>query len=170
MSYQLTLAVPPASLIVTIVNTVSITSAPVADPDASNDSATDTDAVDRSADLSITKTDGVASVIAGTSTTYTIRVTNLGPSTEPAGVVIDDPIPAGTTPSESEADCVIAAGTFTCTTSRAARARSLRGVPAHARGSRRLRARVARQHRDDHVDADRGPERARTTPRPTPTR
>ena len=116
LSYQLTLAVPPASLIVTVVNTVSITSAPVADPDASNDSATDTDAVIRSADLSITKTDGVASVIAGTSTTYTITVTNLGPSTEPAGVVVDDLIPAGTTPSESESDCVIAAGTFTCTT------------------------------------------------------
>ncbi len=98
-------------------NTVSITSAPVTDPDASNDSATDTDAVDRSADLSITKSDGVASVIAGTSTTYTIRVTNVGPSTEPAGVVVDDPIPAGTTPSQSEADCAIAAGVFTCTTS-----------------------------------------------------
>ena len=118
-TYQLTLAVPPASLIVTIVNTVSITSAPVADPDASNDSATDTDAVDRSGDLSITKTDGVASVITGTSTTYTITLTNLGPSTEPAGVVIDDPIPAATTPSESAADCDIVAGTFTCTTSAA---------------------------------------------------
>ncbi len=119
VSYQLTLAVPPASMIVTIVNTASITSAPVTDPDASNDSATDTDAVIRSADLSITKTDGVASVVAGTSTTYTITLTNLGPSTEPAGVVVDDPIPAATTPSESEADCVIAAGTFTCTTSAA---------------------------------------------------
>ena len=117
-TYHLTLAVPPASLIVTIVNTVSITSTPVTDPDASNDSATDTDAVDRSADLSITKTDSVASVVAGTSTTYTITLTNLGPSTEPAGVVIDDPIPATTTPTESEADCV-SAGTFTCTTSAA---------------------------------------------------
>ena len=34
LSYQLTLAVPPASVIVTVVNTVSITSAPVPDPDA----------------------------------------------------------------------------------------------------------------------------------------
>ena len=119
ISYQLTVTVPPGSLIVTVVNTVSITSAPVTDPDPSNNSATDTDAVIRSADLSITKTDGVASVVAGTSTTYAITVTNLGPSTEPAGVVVDDPIPAATTPSESEADCLIAAGSFTCTTSAA---------------------------------------------------
>ena len=45
-----------------------------------NNSATDTDTVTGSADLAITKTDGVASVIAGTSTTYTITVTNNGPS------------------------------------------------------------------------------------------
>ncbi|MGH2595871.1 MAG: DUF7507 domain-containing protein [Actinomycetota bacterium] len=119
LSYQLTLAVPPGSAMVSLTNTVSITSTPASDPDASNDTATDTDAVTRSADLSIAKSDGVGSVIAGTSTTYTIAVTNGGPSTEPAGVVIDDPIPAGTTPSESEPDCVIAAGTFTCTTTAA---------------------------------------------------
>ena len=116
-SYQLTLAVPPASLIVTLVNTASITSAPAGDPDPSNDSATDSDAVTRVADVSISKTDTAASVTAGTSTTYTITVTNLGPSTEPTGVVVDDLIPMGTTPSESEADCAIVAGTFTCTTS-----------------------------------------------------
>ncbi|MGH2597358.1 MAG: DUF7507 domain-containing protein [Actinomycetota bacterium] len=72
-----------------------------------------------SADLQITKSDGVASVIAGTSTTYTITVTNNGPSTEPAGVVVSDAIPAGTNGSESEANCAIAAGTFTCTTTAA---------------------------------------------------
>ena len=48
---------------------------------------------------------------------YTITVTNNGPSAEPAGVVISDPIPAGTVGSGTEADCAIAAGTFTCTTS-----------------------------------------------------
>ncbi len=55
-------------------------------------------------------------MIAGTSTTYTITVTNNGPSTVPAGVVISDPIPAGTTGSELEADCAISAGVFVCTT------------------------------------------------------
>ena len=37
------------------------------------------------ADLALTKTDGVASVVAGTSTTYTITLTNNGPSTVVAG-------------------------------------------------------------------------------------
>ena len=115
LSYQLTLAVPPASAMVSLTNTALIFSAPVTDPVAANDTATDTDAVTRSADLSISKSDGVASVVAGTSTTYTITVTNNGPSTEPAGVVIDDPIPAGTNPTESEPDCVLGAA-FTCTT------------------------------------------------------
>ena len=54
---------------------------------------------------------------AGTSRLYTITVSNSGPSSEPAGVVVSDPIPAGTFGSESEPDCAIAAGTFTCTTS-----------------------------------------------------
>ncbi len=55
--------------------------------------------------------------MAGTSTTYTITLTNDGPSTELAGVVVSDPIPAGTTGSTLDPDCAVAAGTFTCTTS-----------------------------------------------------
>ena len=61
----------------------------------------------------------MTTVTAGTSTTYTITVTNLGPSTVPAGVVVKDTIPADTTPSESEADCSISAGVLTCTTTAA---------------------------------------------------
>jgi uncharacterized repeat protein (TIGR01451 family) len=72
-----------------------------------------------SADLVLTKTDGVGSVAAGTSTTYTITVTNNGPLSVPAGVVVSDPIPAGTTGLESEVDCTFAAGTLFCTTSAA---------------------------------------------------
>ncbi len=116
VSYQLTLTLDPDYPGASLSNTASITSSPYPDPVPGNDSATDTDTVTTSADLAITKSDGVASVIAGTSTTYTITVTNNGPSTVPAGVVISDPIPAGTSGSESEADCAISAGTFACTT------------------------------------------------------
>ena len=116
VSFQLTLAVDPNYPAATLVNTATITSSPYPDPVPGNNSATDTDTVTTSADLSITKSDGVASVIAGTSTTYTITLTNNGPSTVPAGVVISDPIPAGTNGSESEADCAISAGVFVCTT------------------------------------------------------
>ena len=117
VAYQLTLAVPPGYGPATVVNTASITSSPGTDPNAANNTATDTDSVTKTADLSIAKTDGVGSLVAGTSTTYTISVTNNGPSAAPAGVVVSDPIPAGTIGSETEPDCAIAAGTFTCTSS-----------------------------------------------------
>ena len=66
----------------TLANTATVTPpAGVTDPSAGNDSATDSDALTPEADLSITKTDGVLSAIPGTSTTYTIVVTNHGPST-----------------------------------------------------------------------------------------
>ncbi len=87
------------------------------DPVPANDSDSEGTTVTPAADLAVTKTDGVATVAAGTSTTYTITIANLGPSIEPAGVIVSDAIPPNTTPSESESDCAIVAGTFTCTTS-----------------------------------------------------
>ena len=86
------------------------------DPTPANNTVNNNNTVRPSADLSLTKTDGVASVTVGTSTTYTITVTNNGPDIEPAGVVISDTIPAGTVGSESEPDCTITAGVFRCTT------------------------------------------------------
>jgi uncharacterized repeat protein (TIGR01451 family) len=67
-------------------------------------------------DLAVSKSDAVTSVIAGTSTTYAITITNNGPSDEPAGITITDTLPAGTTGSESEANCSIASNVFSCTT------------------------------------------------------
>jgi uncharacterized repeat protein (TIGR01451 family) len=116
VSFQLTLAVTPGYVLPTLTNTASIASSPVVDPDASNDSATDVDTVTATADLSIVKTDGVTTVKPGSSTTFTITVTNNGPSDVPAGIVVTDQIPAGTVASETEANCTLSATTFTCTT------------------------------------------------------
>ena len=71
------------------------------------------------ADLELTKDDGVTSVSAGSATTYTITLKNNGPSTVGMGVVVSDPIPAQTTGSTSDTRCTIAAGTMTCTTTAA---------------------------------------------------
>src|SRR5204862_674245 len=66
------------------------------DPNNGNNSGSDTDTVTRSSDLSATKSDGVASVVAGTSTTYTITVKNNGPS-DVTGATVSDVLPAGLT-------------------------------------------------------------------------
>jgi uncharacterized repeat protein (TIGR01451 family) len=70
-------------------NTATV-SAPVGTTDPSgNNSATDSDSITSSADLSITKTDGVSTVSAGGSTTYTITASNAGPSNVTGASVID---------------------------------------------------------------------------------
>jgi uncharacterized repeat protein (TIGR01451 family) len=118
--YEITIATSVTATSGSVTNTATITApAGTTDNVGGNNSASDTDTVTPVADLAITKSDGVTSVTAGTSTTYTITVTNNGPSTVPAGVVVKDTIPANTTPSESEADCSISAGVLTCTTTAA---------------------------------------------------
>ena len=62
----------------------------VTDPTPGNNSATDTDTLTRQADLAITKTDGVTTATPGGSVTYTITVTNAGPSDSTGASVADD--------------------------------------------------------------------------------
>ena len=134
----------------TYTNTATV-SAATADPTPANNSASQNTTISATADLAVTKTDGVASVVAGTSTTYTITLTNNGPNAVAAGVVVSDPIPAGTVGSESEPDCAIAAGTFTCTTSAVLNSGASVVYQLTPGGSGRLRAGDARQHGVDHV-------------------
>src|SRR4029077_14870787 len=68
----------------------------VTDTNPGNNSATDTDTLAASADLSITKTDGVTSVNAGGSTTSTITGSTTGPSTA-TGATVADTFPASLT-------------------------------------------------------------------------
>jgi uncharacterized repeat protein (TIGR01451 family) len=81
----------------TLSNTATVTApAGVTDPTPGNNSATDSDTLAASADLSITKTDGVTSATPGGSTTYTITASNAGPSDAP-GVTVADTFPASLT-------------------------------------------------------------------------
>ena len=80
-------------------------------------SASDTDTLTRQADLAITKSDGVASVVPGTSTTYTIVATNNGPSDVTGATVTDNLPPA------------ITSAAWTCTASSGA------GCPASGTGN-----------------------------------
>jgi|GEM_PF-1199688 len=79
----------------TLSNTATI-AAPTGftDQTPGNDSATDTDTLVPTGDLSITKTDGKATLVPGTDNTYTIVVSNPGPSNV-VGAHVDDLFPAG---------------------------------------------------------------------------
>ena len=81
-----------------LVNTATVAvPAGITDPNPANNSATDTDTVvvvPVTADLAITKTDGASGVTSGAATTYTITVTNNGPSAV-TGAMLADPAAAG---------------------------------------------------------------------------
>jgi uncharacterized repeat protein (TIGR01451 family) len=77
-----------------IVNVANVTAA-TTDPKPANNTARVTTSLDAPvADLAITKTDGVTSVSAGQTTTYTITVTNAGPASAPSARVVDTFDPA----------------------------------------------------------------------------
>jgi uncharacterized repeat protein (TIGR01451 family) len=77
----------------TISNTASVTPpAEINDPNPGNNTATDMDSITVKADLKVTVTDGKTAAVPGTKDTYTIVVTNVGPSNI-AGAVIQDHFP-----------------------------------------------------------------------------
>ena len=77
----------------TLVNTASVTApAGLNDPNTANNRATDTDTITLKADLKVTVNDGKTAAVAGTKNTYTIVVTNAGPSN--AAAIVQDSFPA----------------------------------------------------------------------------
>jgi uncharacterized repeat protein (TIGR01451 family)/fimbrial isopeptide formation D2 family protein len=91
-SFQVTVLVPFALGGSALTNTASVT-AEEGDPHTENNSSTVTTEVGPAADLSITKTMGKAQ--AGQPLTYTLAITNHGPS-ESSAVTVKDTLPAGT--------------------------------------------------------------------------
>jgi uncharacterized repeat protein (TIGR01451 family) len=87
----------------------------VADLTPSNNSATDTDTLTPTADLSISKTDGQVSALPGQPLTYTIVVSNAGPSAV-TDATVSDALPAGlsgvswTCAGSADGSCVTEAG------------------------------------------------------------
>ena len=75
-------------------NTVTVTPpANIPDPNTANNSDTDTDTISATSDLAITKTNSATSSVPGTQTTYTIVVSNAGPSAA-LGATVSDILPA----------------------------------------------------------------------------
>jgi LPXTG-site transpeptidase (sortase) family protein len=93
--YEIAVTVDVTATNGNVTNTATVTTpAGTTDPTPGNNSASDSNTVNPIADLAITKTDGVASVNAGGTTTYTIRVTNNGPSIV-TGATLTDPVATG---------------------------------------------------------------------------
>ena len=99
----------------TIDNTASV-SGNETDPDLSNNSSSVSNIAAASADLSIDKTLSPMPPVAGAPATYTLQVSNVGPS-DATGVTVTDPLPAqltGPVATPSQGSCAIAGGTLTC--------------------------------------------------------
>ena len=77
-----------------LVNTTSVNPPTgVVDTNLANNTATDTDTLTAQADLSVSKDDGKTTAVPGTANSYTITVTNNGPSTV-GSVTLTDTVPA----------------------------------------------------------------------------
>src|SRR5207247_9528922 len=104
----------PAGASGTLSNTATVaTPSGTFDPTPGNNSATDTTAIGNQADLAVTKDDGVTSVNAGGTTTYTIRVTNNGPISVTGATLTDT---AATGLSKTSVTCSATPGQCTLAT------------------------------------------------------
>jgi uncharacterized repeat protein (TIGR01451 family) len=113
VSYTVPITTPAG----TVTNTATVTSA-TPDNNESNNTASDTNTVVLNADVSVTKSDGVTTVTAGdgVSYTYTITVSNAGPSLAVAAS-LSDSWPGGFvrgTTTASQGSCTAGGGNFTC--------------------------------------------------------
>jgi uncharacterized repeat protein (TIGR01451 family)/fimbrial isopeptide formation D2 family protein len=118
------LAAPPIRVTVTVLagafpqvdNTATVT-AETPDPDDSDNSSTDTLYVDPRVDLSITKTHSPEELRVGEQATYTLTVTNAGPTADPGPIVVTDDLPEGLSPVSVSGDgweCGIDVSLVTC--------------------------------------------------------
>jgi uncharacterized repeat protein (TIGR01451 family) len=94
VTYTATCTISPAAA-GTLANTAAVSSA-TPDPDPTGNSATDTDGLTPSADLSLTKAAAPLVVNVGATVVFTLALTNGGPSNA-TGVVVADTLPAGLT-------------------------------------------------------------------------
>jgi uncharacterized repeat protein (TIGR01451 family) len=101
----------------TLTNTATVTPPPgVPDPNATNNSATDTDALTPQTDLAVTKTDSADPVFPGDPLGYALSISNAGPS-DATLVTVTDALPSGVTfvsSSPGPPVCSIAGATVTC--------------------------------------------------------
>lgn len=113
LSYSFQVLIDP-SLTGSLVNTASVGGGSVPDPNPSNNSATDTDALTPMADLALSMSDLPDPVAPGGALAYVLRVRNQGPSTA-AGFTLTNALPAAAAYDYSDVpECGEAGGVVTC--------------------------------------------------------
>jgi len=86
------------------------------DPNPANNTASVVSAINALADLTLSQTGSANPVLAGNNLIYTLRITNLGPSTA-SNVVLTDPLPPGAafvSATNSQGACSQSSGVVTC--------------------------------------------------------
>jgi uncharacterized repeat protein (TIGR01451 family)/fimbrial isopeptide formation D2 family protein len=102
-----TVDAPAAAGVDAFVNEAAVTSPNDANPQ--NNSDQDTDVLDATPDLTITKTDGVTTTSDGEQLTYTLTIGNVGDQ-DATGVLVRDQVPEGTSYVSSSAGGTVALG------------------------------------------------------------
>ena len=107
--------VPPGQAATTVTNNASVSSA-TTDPNAGNDATSEDTTIATSADVSVSKVDSADPVPAGDGFSYTVTVSNAGPS-DATLVQLVDVLPAEVTfvsATPDQGSCSELAGTVTC--------------------------------------------------------
>jgi uncharacterized repeat protein (TIGR01451 family) len=113
LTYTVTGTVDPAATGF-LINTATVGG--ITDPDPADNSATDAEPLQAQADLGVTKTDSADPVAPNDPLSYTVTLTNAGPS-DATGVTVTDALPAGVTfvsSSPGPPTCNLAGATLTC--------------------------------------------------------
>ncbi len=109
-------SVPPDSTLSSVTDVATVAS-PTSDPDPSNNVSSASSGVERSADLSITKSASPSTVTPGGAVTFTITVANAGPSTATSVAITDlalDPRVVLTGASTPAGPCPVVAASTRC--------------------------------------------------------
>jgi large repetitive protein len=115
VTITLVVEVNPSTSAGTVISNTAVVSSENDNNNTDNSATEDTD-VEKESDLSITKDDSVDPINPGGSLTYTLTVTNNGPSTA-TNVVITDTLPGGVTFVSASPGCTHNPGVVTCTIS-----------------------------------------------------